>query len=95
MNNIDTDNIDADNIDTLISKFQNNIKSHPNISKIWIETLELLKNKNKILTSKALYALSLVDKGVNDIDIHDIIIVSIYLKSLESLEETLEESIEE
>ena len=39
--------LDRETIDSLINKFKNYITSHPNISKLWIETLELLKNKNE------------------------------------------------
>jgi len=76
--------LDRENIDTLINKFENYTTSHPNISKLWIETLELLKNKNKILISQSLHTLSLLDnKEVNDIDINSIILLTIYKKSLE------------
>jgi hypothetical protein len=76
--------LDRENIDTLINKFENYTTSHPNISKLWIETLELLKNKNKILISQSLHTLSLLDnKEVNDIDINRIILLTIYKKSLE------------
>jgi len=41
--------LDRETIDSLINKFKNYTISHPNISKLWIETLELLKNKNNNL----------------------------------------------
>ena len=76
--------LDRETIDSLINKFKNYTISHPNISKLWIETLELLKNKNKILISQSLHTLSLLDnKEVNDIDINSIILLTIYKKSLE------------
>jgi len=76
--------LDRENIDTLINKFENYTTNYPNISKLWIETLELLKNKNKILISQSLHTLSLLDnKEVNDIDINSIILLTIYKKSLE------------
>ncbi len=34
-----------ENIDSLINKFKNYTISHPNISKLWNETLKILKNK--------------------------------------------------
>jgi len=78
--------LDTENIDTLINKFENYTTSYPNISKLWIETLELLKNKNKNLISQSLHTLSLLDnKEVNDIDINSIILLTIYKKSLESI----------
>ena len=76
--------LDRETIDSLINKFKNYITSHPNISKLWIETLELLKNKNENLITQSLHTLSLLDnKEVNDPDINSIILLTIYKKSLE------------
>ena len=78
--------LDRETIDSLINKFKNYITSHPNISKLWIETLELLKNKNENenLITQSLHTLSLLDnKEVNDLDINSIILLTIYKKSLE------------
>ena len=76
--------LDRETIDSLINKFKNYITSHPNISKLWIETLELLKNKNENLIIQSLHTLSLLDnKEVNDLDINSIILLTIYKKSLE------------
>ena len=76
--------LDRETIDSLINKFKNYITSHPNISKLWIETLELLKNKNNNLITQSLHTLSLLDnKEVNDLDINSIILLTIYKKSLE------------
>ena len=76
--------LDRETIDTLINKFKNYITSHPNISKLWIETLELLKNKNENLITQSLHTLSLLDnKEVNELDINSIILLTIYKKSLE------------
>ena len=76
--------LDRETIDSLINKFKNYITSHPNISKLWIETLELLKNKNENLITQSLHTLSLLDnKEVNYLDINSIILLTIYKKSLE------------
>lgn len=76
--------LDRETIDSLINKFKNYTISHPNISKLWIETLELLKNKNNNLITQSLHTLSLLDnKEVNDLDINSIILLTIYKKSLE------------
>lgn len=76
--------LDIESIDSLINKFKNYITSHPNISKLWIETLELLKNKNENLITQSLHTLSLLDnKEVKDNDINSIILLTIYKKSLE------------
>jgi len=76
--------LDRETIDSLINKFKNYTISHPNISKLWIETLELLKNKNENLIIQSLHTLSLLDnKEVNDLDINSIILLTIYKKSLE------------
>ena len=76
--------LDRETIDSLINKFKNYITSHPNISKLWIETLELLKKKNENLITQSLHTLSLLDnKEVNDLDINSIILLTIYKKSLE------------
>ena len=76
--------LDRETIDSLINKFKNYTTSHPNISKLWIETLELLKNKNENLITQSLHTLSLLDnKEVNDPDINIIILLTIYKKSLE------------
>ena len=76
--------LDRENIDTLINKFENYTTNYPNISKLWIETLELLKNKNENLITQSLHTLSLLDnKEVNDLDINSIILLTIYKKSLE------------
>ena len=76
--------LDRETIDSLINKFKNYTISHPNISKLWIETLELLKNKNENLITQSLHTLSLLDnKEVNDLDINSIILLTIYKKSLE------------
>jgi hypothetical protein len=76
--------MDISKIDNLIEKITKYSETHPNITKLWIDYLNLVKDKNNSTIIQAEYTLAILeDNTVNDIEPNNLLLLSIYIKSLE------------
>jgi hypothetical protein len=78
-------NKEINTFDRLISRFQAYTETHPNISQLWLEYLELRKKKMEDMVVQGNLMLLQLEQGhVTDPAVSDIMLVIIYLKSLDN-----------
>lgn len=68
--------------DTMIEKFKSYTETHPNIASMWIDYLEIMKNKHNKIMTQANYTLSLLSEKISDVELNNILLLTAFMKSL-------------
>ena len=68
--------------DTMIQKFKSYTDSHPNIANIWVDYLEIMKNKHNKIMTQSNYTLSLLSEKIPDVDLNNILLLTAFMKSI-------------
>ena len=68
--------------DDMIEKFKSYTETHPNIANMWIDYLEIMKNKHNKIMTQSNYTLSLLSEKIPDVDLNNILLLTAFMKSI-------------